>query len=48
MTFIMIKSNEVLEILKVTKQTCNYVKQGHIRVTKLGNGYYDYDKKISI
>ena len=40
------KSNEILEILKVTRQTlCNYVKQGHIKVTKLGNGYYDYDKK---
>jgi predicted site-specific integrase-resolvase len=40
------KSKEVLEILKVTRQTlCNYVKQGHIKVTKLGNGYYDYDKK---
>lgn len=40
------KSNEVLEILKVTRQTlCNYVKQGHIKVTKLRNGYYDYDKK---
>ena len=38
------KSNKVLEILKVMRQTlCNYFKQGHIKVTKLGNGYNNYD-----
>jgi putative resolvase len=38
------KSNEVLKILKICRQTLtNYVKSGKLKVTKLGNGYYDYD-----
>jgi predicted site-specific integrase-resolvase len=38
------KSNEVLKLLKISRQTlCTYVKTGKIKVTKLGNGYYDYD-----
>jgi len=38
------KANEVLKILKICRQTLtNYVKSGKIKVTKLGNGYYDYD-----
>jgi|SRR3712207_309340 len=39
------KAKEVLDLLKVTRQTLNrYVKQNKIKVTKLHNGYYDYDK----
>ena len=38
------KSKEALKILNVTRQTLyNYVKNGKIKVTKLGNGYYNYD-----
>jgi predicted site-specific integrase-resolvase len=38
------KANEVLKILKICRQTLsNYVKSGKIKVTKLRNGYYDYD-----
>lgn len=38
------KAKEVLEILKITRQTLtNYVKSGKLKVTVLGNGYYDYD-----
>jgi predicted site-specific integrase-resolvase len=38
------KSKEALKILNVTRQTLyNYVKSGKIKVTKLGNGYYNYD-----
>jgi len=38
------KSKEVLLLLKVTRVTLsNYVKSGLIKVTKLSNGYYDYD-----
>lgn len=39
------KSNEVINLLKITRQTLhNYVKSGKLKVTKLGNGYYDYDE----
>jgi putative resolvase len=39
------KSKETLKLLNVTRQTlCTYVKLGYIKVTKLQNGYYDYDK----
>jgi len=38
------KANEVLKILKICRQTLtNYVKSGKLKVTKLGNGYYEYD-----
>ncbi len=38
------KANEVMKILKICRQTLsNYVKSGKIKVTKLGNGLYDYD-----
>ena len=38
------KSNEVLKFLNITRVTlCKYVKNGSIKVTKLDNGYYDYD-----
>lgn len=38
------KSSEVLKLLKITRQTLtSYVKSGKIIVTKLGNGYYDYN-----
>jgi len=40
------KAKEVLKLLKVTRQTlCTYVKLGYIKVSKLNNGYYDYDKE---
>lgn len=39
------KANQVLEKLNITRPTlCKYVKQGYIKVTKLPNGHYDYDK----
>jgi len=39
------KANEVLKILKICRQTLtNYVKSGKIKVTRIGNGYYDYDE----
>ncbi len=38
------KSSEVLKLLNITRQTLTaYVKSGKISVTKLGNGYYDYN-----
>jgi len=38
------KSAEVLKLLKVSRTTlCSYVKLGKIKVTKLGNGYYEYN-----
>lgn len=38
------KCAEVLKLLKITRPTLSsYVKLGKIKVTKLGNGYYDYD-----
>ena len=40
------KSKEVLKLLKVSRQTLvKYVKNNLIRVKKLPNGYYDYDKR---
>lgn len=40
------KANEVLKLLKVTRQTLgNYVKRGLIRVTVLKNGRYEYDSE---
>ena len=38
------KAKEVLQILKVTRQTLTkYVKEGRVKVTIKGNGQYDYD-----
>ena len=38
------KAKEVLQILKVTRQTLTkYVKEGRIKVIVKGNGQYDYD-----
>ena len=38
------KSKDVLKLLGVTRVTLtSYVKSGKIKVTKLGNGFYDYD-----
>ncbi|ATZ80992.1 putative site-specific integrase-resolvase [Bodo saltans virus] len=40
------RSKDVLKILNVTRVTLTtYVKTGKIKVTKLANGYYDYDDK---
>jgi resolvase, N domain protein len=40
----MLKAKEVLQILKVTRQTLTkYVKEGRVKVTVKGNGQYDYD-----
>jgi len=39
------KAKEVLKILKICRQTLtNYVKSGKIKVTRIGNGYYDYNE----
>lgn len=39
------KSKDVLRTLRISRQTlCKYVKDGRIKVTKLPNGYYDYDE----
>jgi predicted site-specific integrase-resolvase len=39
------KAREVLRILNITRTTLyNYVKDNKIIVTKLDNGYYDYDQ----
>lgn len=38
------KAKEVLQILKITRQTLTkYVKEGRVKVTVKGNGQYDYD-----
>lgn len=38
------KAKEVLQLLKVTRQTLTkYVKEGRVKVTVKGNGQYDYD-----
>ncbi len=38
------KAAEVLRILQITRPTLSkYVKEGRLKVTKKGNGYYDYD-----
>lgn len=40
------KSNEVLELLQITRPTLTkYVKEGIIKTTTLPNGRYDYDKE---
>lgn len=40
------KSNEVLSMLGISRVTlCKYVKLGKIRVVKLPNGYYSYNKE---
>lgn len=40
------KSNEVLSMLGISRVTlCRYVKLGKIRVVKLPNGYYSYNKE---
>lgn len=39
------KSAEVLKILKISRPTLtNYVNSGKLKVTKMKNGYYDYDE----
>jgi len=40
------KSKEALKLLGITRVTLSaYVKSGKIKVTKLPNGFYDYDSK---
>lgn len=40
------KSYEVLNVLRITRPTLTkYVKEGLIKVTKLPNGWYDYDEE---
>ena len=40
------KSYEVIRLLNISKNTLhNYVKRGIIKVTKMPNGYYNYDKQ---
>jgi putative resolvase len=40
------KSKDVLKLLGITRVTLtSYVKSGKIKVTKMSNGYYDYDDK---
>lgn len=40
------RCKEALKILNVSRITlCSYVKSGKIKVTKLANGYYEYDDK---
>ena len=44
MGFKNMKTDKVLKLLKISRQTlCKYVKNNKIKVTKLVNGYYDYD-----
>ena len=44
LSLILMKCAEVLKVLKITRPTLSsYVKLGKIKVTKRGNGYYDYD-----
>lgn len=39
------KANEVMKLLNISRATLyNYTKDGKIKVTKLDNGYYDYDE----
>jgi len=39
------KAFEVMKLLKITRGTLyNYTRDGKIKVTKLDNGYYDYDE----
>ena len=38
------KSKQVLQTLQISRVTLSaYVKNGKLKVTKLHNGYYDYD-----
>lgn len=40
------RAKETLQILKVSRVTlASYVKSGKIKVTKMANGYYNYDDK---
>ena len=40
------KSKDVLKLLGITRVTLwSYVKKGIIKVTKLKNGFYDYDEQ---
>ena len=40
------KAKEVIKRLGISRVTlCTYVKKGYITVTKLPNGYYDYNKE---
>jgi len=39
------KAKEVMKLLKISRGTLhNYTKDGILKVTKLDNGYYDYDE----
>ena len=39
------KAKEVMKLLKISRGTLhNYVKDGKLIITKLNNGYYDYDE----
>lgn len=40
------KAKEVIKLLDISRSTLhNYTKDGRITVTKLDNGYYDYDEE---
>ena len=40
------KAKEVLKLLKISRATLfNYTRDGKLKVTKLDNGYYDYDEE---
>ena len=40
------KAKDVMKLLQITRCTLfNYTKDGKIKVTKLDNGYYDYDEE---
>lgn len=46
MYIIYMKSNKVLKLLNITRQTlCRYVKNNTIKVKKLPSGQYDYDEE---
>ena len=39
------KAKEVMKLLNISRATLfNYTKDGKIKVTKLDNGYYEYDE----
>lgn len=43
--YIVMKANEVLKVLKITRPTlCKYVKTGRVKATRLPNGQLDYDE----
>ena len=39
------KAKEVMKLLDISRSTLhNYTKEGRLKITKLDNGYYDYDE----